>query len=90
MTEENMNNHESMESSPQIHGATKVGFTTRRDVEHGILYVGIDLGTSQTVISASNGTRSVVESLSYPIITDLDSNPADYPILSIITIGYGN
>lgn len=43
-------------------------FTTRRDVEQGILYVGIDLGTSQTVISASNGTRDVVESfVGYPI-----------------------
>lgn len=42
-------------------------FTTRRDVERGILYVGIDLGTSQTVISASNGVRDVVESfVGYP------------------------
>ncbi|MDF1663918.1 MAG: hypothetical protein P1V97_19265 [Planctomycetota bacterium] len=60
MSEGNTNqSHESTE------GATGAGqspvFTTRRDVEQGILYVGIDLGTSQTVISSSNGTRAVVE-----------------------------
>ena len=40
--------------------------------------------------SSSTHARSVVESLPYPTITDLGSNPADCPILSIITIGYGN
>jgi rod shape-determining protein MreB len=39
----------------------------RRDPSQGILYVGIDLGTSHTAISASNGTRSVFESVvGYP------------------------
>ena len=40
-------------------------------------------------LSSFTHTRSVSERLSYPIITDLDSNAADYPILNIITIGYG-
>ena len=39
--------------------------------------------------SSSTHARSVVESLPYPTITDLGSNPADCPILNLITIGYG-
>ncbi|MBI3722330.1 rod shape-determining protein [bacterium] len=39
----------------------------RRDGASGILYVGIDLGTSHTAISASNGTRAVFDSIvGYP------------------------
>src|SRR3954470_21382837 len=39
----------------------------RRDASQGILYVGIDLGTSHTASSASNGTRAVFESVvGYP------------------------
>jgi len=37
-------------------------FTSRRDVNPAVLYIGIDLGTSRTVISASNGVREVVDS----------------------------
>src|SRR5271169_4638394 len=45
----------------------KPPITTRRDTSSGILYVGIDLGTSHTAISASNGTRAVFESVvGYP------------------------
>jgi rod shape-determining protein MreB len=41
--------------------------TIRRDAATGILYVGIDLGTSHTAISASNGTRAVFDSVvGYP------------------------
>jgi len=40
-------------------------------------------------LSLSTDFRSVSECLSYPIITDLESNTADYPILYIITIGFG-
>lgn len=66
MSEGNTNqSHESTEGAAAA-GQSPV-FTTRRDVEQGILYVGIDLGTSQTVISSSNGTRAVVESfVGYP------------------------
>lgn len=40
--------------------------TSRRD-EDGVLYVGIDLGTSRTSISASNGVRETVHSVvGYP------------------------
>jgi rod shape-determining protein MreB len=39
----------------------------RRDPSQGVLYVGIDLGTSRTSISASNGTRATFDSLvGYP------------------------
>src|SRR3954471_17532546 len=39
----------------------------RRDASQGVLYVGIDLGTSHTAISASNGTRAVFDSIvGYP------------------------
>lgn len=45
--------------------APKTAF--RRDAASGILYVGIDLGTSHTAISASNGTRGVFDSIvGYP------------------------
>jgi rod shape-determining protein MreB and related proteins len=65
MSEEQMN-HESVERVAPI-ARENVSFTTARDVERGVLYVGIDLGTSQTVISASNGARAVVESyVGYP------------------------
>src|SRR5262245_44620465 len=41
--------------------------TVRRDTTGGVLYVGIDLGTSHTAISASNGTRAVFDSIvGYP------------------------
>ena len=36
--------------------------------------------------SLFTNTRSVSECLSYPIIADLESDTADYPILHIITI----
>ncbi len=37
------------------------------DKEHGVLYVGVDLGTSRTSISASNGVRETVASVvGYP------------------------
>ena len=32
----------------------------------------------------------VSERLSYPIITDLDSNAADHPISNVITVGFGH
>lgn len=39
----------------------------RRDPNQGILYVGIDLGTSRTSISASNGIRATFDSIvGYP------------------------
>lgn len=38
--------------------------------------------------SLITNTRSVSECLSYPTITDLESNTADYPIPNIITIGF--
>ena len=38
--------------------------------------------------SLLTNTRSVVEGLPYPIITDLGSLTADCPILNIITIGF--
>jgi rod shape-determining protein MreB len=39
----------------------------RRDPNQGVLYVGIDLGTSHTAISSSNGARAVFESIvGYP------------------------
>src|SRR5271169_6601176 len=45
----------------------KPPITTRRDTSSGILFVGIDLGTSHTAISASNGSRAVFESVvGYP------------------------
>ena len=37
------------------------------DKEHGVLYLGIDLGTSRTSVCASNGVRETVESfVGYP------------------------
>jgi len=37
------------------------------DKDHGVLYLGIDLGTSRTSVSASNGVRETVESfVGYP------------------------
>ncbi|MEQ8764507.1 MAG: MamK family actin-like protein [Planctomycetota bacterium] len=37
------------------------------DKDHGVLYIGMDLGTSRTSISASNGVRETVESyVGYP------------------------
>jgi rod shape-determining protein MreB and related proteins len=67
MSEDKMNNHETPESASVPNTRETPAFTTRRDVQQGVLYVGIDLGTSQTVISSSNGTRAVVESfVGYP------------------------
>ncbi len=37
-------------------------------------------------LSLSTDTRAVVEGVSYPIIADLDTLPADCPILNVITI----
>jgi rod shape-determining protein MreB len=38
-----------------------------QDKDHGVLYLGIDLGTSRTSVSASNGVRETVESfVGYP------------------------
>ena len=35
--------------------------------DHGVLYMGIDLGTSRTSVSASNGVRETMESfVGYP------------------------
>ncbi len=37
------------------------------DKDHGVLYVGMDLGTSRTSVSASNGVRETVYSVvGYP------------------------
>ena len=41
--------------------------TTSADKDHGVLYLGIDLGTSRTSVSASNGVRETVSSfVGYP------------------------
>jgi rod shape-determining protein MreB len=35
--------------------------------DHGVLYLGIDLGTSRTSVSASNGVRETIASyVGYP------------------------
>jgi rod shape-determining protein MreB len=40
---------------------------TEKDKSHGVLYLGIDLGTSRTSVSASNGIRETVSSfVGYP------------------------
>lgn len=40
---------------------------TEMKKDHGVLYVGIDLGTSRTSVSASNGIRETIESfVGYP------------------------
>ena len=47
--------------------AEQASHTHRRRDEEGILYVGIDLGTSHTSVSASNGVRETVKSIvGYP------------------------
>src|SRR6188508_628955 len=41
--------------------------TTEVKKDHGVLYMGIDLGTSRTSVSASNGVRETVYSIvGYP------------------------
>ena len=53
----NENNESTKVSSPPF----------RRQADDGILYVGIDLGTSRTSVSASNGIREMVRSVvGYP------------------------
>jgi rod shape-determining protein MreB len=43
------------------------GVSESSDKEHGVLYLGIDLGTSRTSVSASNGVRETVMSfVGYP------------------------
>ena len=37
-------------------------------------------------LSLPTGTRAVVEGVSYPTISDVDTLPADYPILNVITM----
>jgi len=45
--------------------ANQAGDTQKKD--HGVLYIGMDLGTSRTSISASNGVRETVYSMvGYP------------------------
>jgi len=41
--------------------------TENQDKDHGVLYIGMDLGTSRTAISASNGAReSMLSMVGYP------------------------
>ena len=35
---------------------------TKKNKDHGVLYMGIDLGTSRTSVSASNGERETLSS----------------------------
>jgi len=50
--------------TPEVKGASGTP-TDRKD--HGVLYLGIDLGTSRTSVSASNGVReSVASYVGYP------------------------
>jgi len=47
--------------------ASRADATARSAKEHGVLYIGIDLGTSRTCVAASNGVRKVVASyVGYP------------------------
>lgn len=70
MTEEIMNTSSNDEKVVENHAPAREAMpvlTSRRDLERGVLYIGIDLGTSRTVVTASNGTRVVVESVvGYP------------------------
>ncbi|MEE8142111.1 MAG: hypothetical protein V3T77_03345, partial [Planctomycetota bacterium] len=53
------------EASPKAFAAPAIdeGERTALEVSKGILYVGIDLGTSRSAISASNGARECVASV---------------------------
>ena len=48
-------------ADPRSAGATDA------DKDHGVLYIGMDLGTSRTAISSSNGVReSIFSVVGYP------------------------
>ena len=48
-------------------GTTATGPSSSGDKDHGVLYMGIDLGTSRTSVSSSNGVRETVASyVGYP------------------------
>ncbi len=58
MTEDQASTNTGPESQTGMEGSKK---------EHGVLYIGVDLGTSRTSISASNGVRETVASaVGYP------------------------
>lgn len=53
------------EARPTVQAAPRINGETTQD--HGVLYVGIDLGTSRTSVSASNGVRETIASyVGYP------------------------
>lgn len=56
--------HEDPVETPE---ETPVSVSVDKDEEEGVLYLGIDLGTSRTSVSASNGVRETVASfVGYP------------------------
>ena len=61
---DHMDTHHEETSSVES-GPIKANFTAKK--EEGVLYLGIDLGTSRTSVSASNGVRDTVASyVGYP------------------------
>ncbi len=64
------NENENTETSEEMKEPTSTSTTQSNpggSKEHGVLYLGIDLGTSRTSVSASNGVRETVASyVGYP------------------------
>jgi len=62
-------NHEkpTKDEAPDVHATTAVEAPAATSEHEGVLYLGIDLGTSRTSVSASNGVRETVASyVGYP------------------------
>lgn len=71
MTEQStMADHDEAAASPSVQPSgdpKSFEMTDNVDKDHGVLYLGIDLGTSRTSVSASNGVRETVASyVGYP------------------------
>ena len=65
MTNENNNSEETQEMENNEN--TEASVTMTKDKDSGVLYLGIDLGTSRSSVSASNGVRETVASfVGYP------------------------
>lgn len=56
-----------MNTDTKTHGGTETAGAAKIEKDHGVLYVGMDLGTSRTSVACSNGVRETVASVvGYP------------------------
>ncbi|MEM7517517.1 MAG: rod shape-determining protein, partial [Planctomycetota bacterium] len=61
------NNNDAGDFSPETNSGGSTSVASSKSQEQGVLYLGIDLGTSRTSVTASNGVRETVASfVGYP------------------------